>query len=112
MNRALVVTTISNYTPDILANIHPAPQHVVPGHRGPEALRGVRIASRRQSMQDCACELRRTPLLGCEYPGEWLWATPRTGLTLLLGEPKVPWKFRSDSSAAHLGVAQRPPGAG
>jgi hypothetical protein len=26
---------------------------------------------------------------GCEYPGEWLWATPRTGLTLLPGEPKV-----------------------
>jgi hypothetical protein len=33
-------------------------------------------------------ELRRTPLLGCEYPGEWLWATSWTGLTLLLGEPK------------------------
>ena len=32
------------------------------------------------------------PLLGCEYPGEWLWATPRSGLTLLLGEPEVPWK--------------------
>jgi hypothetical protein len=31
-------------------------------------------------------------VLGCEYPGEWLWATPRTGLTLLLGEPKVPRK--------------------
>jgi hypothetical protein len=28
----------------------------------------------------------------CEYPGEWLWATPRTGLTLLLGEPMVPRK--------------------
>jgi hypothetical protein len=28
----------------------------------------------------------------CEYPGEWLWATSWTGLTLLLGEPKVPWK--------------------
>jgi hypothetical protein len=31
----------------------------------------------------------RTVSLGCEYPGEWLWATPRTVLTLLLGEPKV-----------------------
>jgi hypothetical protein len=29
-----------------------------------------------------------TYLPGCEYPGEWLWATPRTGLTLLPGEPK------------------------
>jgi hypothetical protein len=28
-------------------------------------------------------------LLGCEYTGEWLWATSWTGLTLLLGEPKV-----------------------
>jgi hypothetical protein len=37
-------------------------------------------------------ELRRTPLPRCEYPGEWLWATPQAGLTLLLGEPKVPWK--------------------
>jgi hypothetical protein len=37
-------------------------------------------------------ELRRIYLLGCEYPGEWLWATPRTGLTLLLGEPMVPRK--------------------
>ena len=35
-------------------------------------------------------EVRRIHLLGCEYPGGWLWATPRTGLTLLLGEPKVP----------------------
>jgi hypothetical protein len=34
---------------------------------------------------------RRSPdhALGCEYPGEWLWATPRSGLTLLPGEPKV-----------------------
>jgi hypothetical protein len=37
-------------------------------------------------------QLRRLHLLGCEYPGEWLWATPRTGLTLLLGEPMVPCK--------------------
>jgi len=37
-------------------------------------------------------QLLRIPLLGCEYPGEWLWATPRLGLTLLLGEPMVPWK--------------------
>ena len=29
-------------------------------------------------------------LLGCEYPGEWLWATPQTGLTLLPRGPKVP----------------------
>jgi hypothetical protein len=41
-----------------------------------------------------------------EYPGEWLWATSRTGLTLLLGEPKMPC---SDSSTGLLGVAQRPP---
>jgi predicted nuclease with RNAse H fold len=25
----------------------------------------------------------------CEYPREWLWATPRSGLTLLPREPKV-----------------------
>jgi hypothetical protein len=43
---------------------------------------------RGRDMQDAGYGLRRTPLLGCEYPGEWLWATPRTGLTLLLGEPK------------------------
>src|SRR5919107_3591968 len=24
-----------------------------------------------------------------EYPGEWVWATPRTGLPLLRGEPKL-----------------------
>jgi hypothetical protein len=35
-------------------------------------------------------------LPGCEYPGEWLWATPRTGLPLLLGEPKVPCKCHVD----------------
>jgi hypothetical protein len=29
-------------------------------------------------------EVRRIPLLGCEYPGEWLWATSWNGLTLLL----------------------------
>ena len=38
------------------------------------------------------CEVRKIYLLDCEYPGEWLWATSRTGLTLLLGEPKVPCK--------------------
>src|SRR5215218_1000752 len=37
-------------------------------------------------------EVLRITLQGCEYPGEWLWATPRLGLTLLLGEPMVPWK--------------------
>jgi hypothetical protein len=37
-------------------------------------------------------EVRRKPLLGCEYPGEWLWATSWNGLTLLLGEPMVPCK--------------------
>jgi hypothetical protein len=37
-------------------------------------------------------EVRRIPLLGCEYPGEWLWATSWNGLTLLLGEPMVPCK--------------------
>jgi hypothetical protein len=43
-------------------------------------------------MQDAGYGLLRILLLGCEYPGEWLWATSRTGLTLLLGEPKVPCK--------------------
>jgi hypothetical protein len=43
-------------------------------------------------MQDVAYLLRRILLLGCEYAGEWLWATSWTGLTLLLGEPKVPCK--------------------
>ena len=46
----------------------------------------------------------------CEYPGEWLWATPRTGLTLL---PRGPQGcLPSDSSAGHLGAAQQPPGTG
>jgi hypothetical protein len=40
----------------------------------------------------CQSELLRIPLLGCEYPREWSWATSWTGLTLLLGEPMVPWK--------------------
>ena len=39
-------------------------------------------------MQDPANELRRIPLPRCEYPGEWLWATPRSGLTLLPRGPK------------------------
>src|SRR5919112_999444 len=37
-----------------------------------------------------------TVSLGCEYPKEWLWATSWTGLTLLLGEPKVPCKCLVD----------------
>src|SRR5215203_782706 len=38
-------------------------------------------------------QLQRIPLLRCEYPGGWLWATPRSGLTLLPREPtKVPCK--------------------
>ena len=40
----------------------------------------------------CQSEVRRIPLPGCEYPREWSWATSWTGLTLLLGEPMVPWK--------------------
>jgi hypothetical protein len=47
--------------------------------------------------------LPRTPLLGCEYPGEWLWATPWTGLTLLPGEPKM--CLGSDSSTGHTKVS-------
>jgi hypothetical protein len=35
-------------------------------------------------------EVLRIPLPRCEYPGEWLWATSRSGLTLLTREPKVP----------------------
>src|SRR5215203_5552536 len=47
----------------------------------------------------------------CEYPGGWLWAMPRSGLTLL---PRGPLRRcpASDSSAGSLGVARRPPGAG
>src|SRR5215203_59655 len=55
-------------------------------------------------------ELRRIHLPGCEYPGGWLWATLRSGLTLL---PRGPQGcLASDSSAGHLGVALRPPGTG
>jgi hypothetical protein len=35
-----------------------------------------------------ASELRRIPLPRCEYPGGWLWATLRSGLTLLPRGPK------------------------
>jgi hypothetical protein len=53
----------------------------------------------------------RWHLLGCEYPGEWLWATPRTGLTLLLGEPQR--CLASDTSAGHTLVSPNGhPGAG
>src|SRR5215203_1861468 len=55
-------------------------------------------------------EVRRIPLPGCEYPGEWLWAMPRSGLTLL---PRGLLRrcLLSDSSAGLLvlGVALRPP---
>src|ERR687889_679479 len=56
-------------------------------------------------------QLPRIPLPRCEYPGEWLWATPRSGLTLL---PRGPQQrcLASDSSAGHPGVARRPPGTG
>ena len=47
-------------------------------------------------MQNDGYGLRRITLLGCEYTGEWLWATSWTGLTLLLGEPKVPCKCLVD----------------
>jgi hypothetical protein len=47
---------------------------------------------RGEAMQDLGYELLRISILGCEYTGEWLWATSWTGLTLLLGEPKVPCK--------------------
>src|SRR5215212_4926734 len=45
-----------------------------------------------RNFRECmAGELRRIPLPRCEYPGGWLWATPRSGLTLLPREPtKVP----------------------
>jgi hypothetical protein len=47
----------------------------------------------RLSMHDPANVFPRIPLPRCEYPGVWLWATPRTGLTLLPREPtKVPCK--------------------
>jgi hypothetical protein len=34
----------------------------------------------------------RISLPRCEYPGGWLWATPRSGLPLFPGGPKVPWE--------------------
>ena len=55
-------------------------------------------------------ELLEIPLPRCEYPGGWLWAMPRTGLTLL---PRGPYRcLASDLSAGSLSVARRPPGAG
>jgi hypothetical protein len=60
-------------------------------------------------MQDRANELRRTPLPRCEYPGEWLWATPRSGLTLFhVGQGALRVTRRPDT----LVVALRPPRAG
>jgi hypothetical protein len=45
-----------------------------------------------QFMQHAEYDLLRIYLPRCEYPGEWLWAMPRTGLTLLPRGPKVPCK--------------------
>jgi hypothetical protein len=47
--------------------------------------------------------LPRTRLPGCEYPGEWLWATPWTGL-----RPSYQVSHRclgSDSSTGHTLVS-------
>jgi hypothetical protein len=63
-----------------------------------------------RELRKAEVEHRRIPLPRCEYPGEWLWATPRSGLTLL---PRGPQGcLASDSSAGRLGVARRPPEAG
>jgi hypothetical protein len=60
-------------------------------------------------MLNAAYELPRMHLPRCEYHEEWLWATPRTGLTPFHVGQKC---LASDSSAGRLGVALRPPGAG
>jgi hypothetical protein len=39
-------------------------------------------------MQNDGYGLRRILLPRCEYHGEWLWATPRCGLTLFHVGPK------------------------
>ena len=56
-------------------------------------------------MHDPASEVRRIYLPPCEYPGEWLWATPRSGLILFHAGRRC---LASDSSAGQLGVALRP----
>ena len=50
------------------------------------------LASGDEFPMNCWRTSENAYLLGCEYPGEWLWATSWTGLTLLLVEPKVPCK--------------------
>jgi Thrombospondin type 3 repeat len=39
-------------------------------------------------MHYAAYEFPRRPIPRCEYPGEWLWATPRCGLTPFHVGPK------------------------
>src|SRR5215211_9557022 len=92
------------------AHIYAAPQRLVMTSTLRCGAMGRFWPYRSGAMNDPASELRRTPLLGCEYPGGWLWATPRSGLTLLLRGPEG--CLASDSSAEHPGVARRPPGAG
>src|SRR5918994_7686210 len=91
-------------------HIYSAPLGVVVGCATWRRLEGRLAAVEGLSIQDPASELRGIPLPRCEYPGGWLWATPRSGLTLL---PRGPSRcLGSDSSAGHPGVARRPPGSG
>ena len=76
----------------IWLHLHAPPLYVVVVHAACRPSQAILEALGGRSMQDRANELRRIPLLGCEYPREWSWATSWTGLTLLLGEPMVPWK--------------------
>ena len=46
------------------------------------------MALRGGSIPDPESGLPRIPLPRCEYHGEWLWATPRSGLTLFHVGPK------------------------
>jgi len=72
----------------------------------------IAVAAEGQDGHRCWTRAMRTSensiLLGCEYPGEWLWATSWTGLTLLLGEPKR--CLASDTSAGSRASPHSHPG--
>ena len=94
----------------MIAHMYPSVLQAVSGQGYAGCLDGCFQGYRGKAMQDLGYDLPRIPIPRCEYPGEWLWAAPRTGLTLI---PRGPNRcLASDSSVGLLGVVQRPPGAG
>src|SRR5215208_4590711 len=90
-----------------IAHIYPSVLQALAGRSYVGPLGRVILGCGGVAMQDPACELRRIPIPRCEYPGGWLWATPRGGLTLIPREAKV--CLASDSSAGSPGVAHGHP---